>query len=259
MIKRKMLDILKIIFCLPFLMYSCYSDIRTRRVTNRLWVVMLTGGIFFILYDFSFYGIYYLFSLFFSVGLIFVIIMLCERLSELFHIRGIGGADAKLLLVLSVLFPFYPSFEFLGHDLPRTSPLSFFGLSVLGNAVIVAMTIPIAFAIYNLMKMGLHIDKLLYIFFGYKTKISELDGKKVWICQDFEEINGKIKVYYTRHGRENDEKTIKKLKNLLKRGLIKDEIWVTPKIPFMIPITIGFFIAILYGDLIFELTKTFIK
>ncbi len=250
-----MLDILKIMFCLPFLIYSCYSDVKTRRVSDRVWVIMLSGGIFFIGYEFSYYGMLYLKILLFSVSLIFVIILISDKLSELFHIRGIGGADAKLFLVLSVLFPIYPRFELMHRVFPLKASLSFFVLSVLGNAVIASLLIPMMFAIYNIQKMGLHIDKPLYIFLGYKTKISELDGKKVWICQDFEEVNGRIKAYYTYHGIENNKKAIKKLKSLLKKGVIGNEVWVTPKIPFMIPITTGFFIAILYGDIIFELIK----
>jgi len=46
-----MLDILKVLFCTPFLLYSCYTDIKTRRVTNKLWLMMLAGSVFFVLYD----------------------------------------------------------------------------------------------------------------------------------------------------------------------------------------------------------------
>jgi preflagellin peptidase FlaK len=43
--------------------------------------------------------------------------------------------------------------------------------------------------------------------------------------------------------------------NASEKGLIKDDVWVTPGLPFMIPITLGFFVAAFYGDLITELTK----
>jgi preflagellin peptidase FlaK len=55
-----MLDILKLLFCMPFLLYACYSDIKKRRVTNDVWLIMLAGSIFFILYDTSKYGISYI-------------------------------------------------------------------------------------------------------------------------------------------------------------------------------------------------------
>lgn len=217
---------------------------------------MLVGGVFFIPYDSSKYGLaYYLLRLFISFGAVYIFLEIYSRVSNLFHIREMGGADMKLLLVLSIIFPFYPTFQAVDHVFPLIVPLNLFVFSVLGDAVMVANLIPIGFAIYNVTKMGLHIDNSVYIFVGYKTKISELSNKRVWIIQDFEEVNGKIRSYYKRGGIEIDDIAISKLKKLLKKGLIKDEVWVTPKLPFMIPLTLGFFIAISYGDLIFELIR----
>ncbi len=250
-----MLDILKIIFCTPFLIYSCYSDIKTRRVSDSVWYIMILGGIIFLSYHLSVSGLFYLLYVFISFGLMYLFIEIYERISALFHIRMMGGADAKLLLILSIIFPFYPTFKAFNHVFPLIMPLNLFVFSVLGDAVMVAILIPIGFAIYNVTKTGLHIDNSAYIFVGYKTKISELANKRVWIIQDFEEVNGKIKSSYKRGGIDIDEKAISKLNDLLKKGLIKDEIWVTPKLPFMIPLTLGFFIAVFYGDLIFELMR----
>ena len=94
-----MLDILKILFCTPFLLYSCYSDIKTRRVTNNLWLIMLGGSVFFVLYDILTYGFSYLQHLFISAGLIFVFAYI------LFQLGTFGGADAKSLIVLSIILP----------------------------------------------------------------------------------------------------------------------------------------------------------
>ncbi len=351
-----MLDILKILFCIPFLIYSCYSDIKTRRVSNKVWLVMLAGNVLFILYDISIYGLPYLYDfskhnlpflprLAISAGLMYLFLVFYELLSKLTHSRMMGGADAKLLLVISIIFPVYPALRLLDYNFPAVAPLNFFAFSVLGDAVFVAILIPMGFALYNIHNMGFHADKFAYFFLGYKMKITDLENKHVWIIQDFEETNGKTKSNFKRSGIEvngdylftwdkipgndserlieylkedagidwakqakvektgdgktirvfnetnsltlklNDEKTkvnleidniankelavkiedgelniyegyiIPKLKNFLERGLIKDEIWVTPKLPFMIPLTFGFFIAVFYGDLIFELTK----
>lgn len=250
-----MLDILKIIFCTPFLLYSCYSDIKTRRVSDYVWLAMLAGGAFFILYELSKLGSLHLLRLFISAGLMFVFLYLYSHISTFFHIREMGGADQKLLLVLSIIFPVYPMFQVVNLVFPLNMPMNFFALSVLGDALVAAIILPVGFAVYNLTKMGMHIDKPLYIFLGYKTRISELAGKRVWICQDFDEKNGKIKTLYLRSGIENNEKTLAKFEKLLEKGLIKDEVWVTPKVPFMIPLTIGFLVAVFFGDFIFEIVK----
>ncbi|KCZ72904.1 Flp pilus assembly protein, protease CpaA [Candidatus Methanoperedens nitroreducens] len=245
-----MLDILKISFCIPFLLYSCYSDIKTRRVTNNLWLVMLVGSIFFILYDVSREGIGYLPGLFISTGFIFLLVYI------FFQLGTFGGADAKSLIVLSLILPAYPTFQAFGYIFPLNKPLiDIFALGIFGNAVLLTIVVPAGLAVLNIIKMGLHIDKPAYIFVGYKSRISELSGKHVRLIQDYEVINGEVRFYFKRGGVEINEKNILELKALSEKGLIDEEVWVTPSLPFMIPITAGFLVAVSYGDLILELTK----
>jgi preflagellin peptidase FlaK len=245
-----MLDIIKILFCIPFLIYSCYSDIKTRRVINDLWLIMLAGSVFFILFDISVYGFSYLARLFFSAGIIFLFVYI------LFQLGTFGGADAKLLIVLSIIFPTYPAFSSFGYNFPLNKPIiNLFAFGIFGNAVLLTIVVPLGLAIYNLSKMGFNIDNPLYMFVGYKSKISDLANKHIKLIQNFEVINGEAKFHFKRGGVEINEKTINELKILLQKGLIEDDIWVTPGLPFMIPITLGFFVAVLYGDMITELTK----
>lgn len=245
-----LIDILKILFCTPFLLYSCYSDIKTRRVSNNLWLVMLAGGIIFILYDILSYGAAYLPRLFISAGFIFAFVYI------LFQVGVFGGADAKSLIVLSIILPAYPKLQVFGYNFPLNEPLiDLFAFGIFGNAVLLTIVVPIGLAVYNITKMGLHIDNPLYIFIGYKPKISELANKHIKLIQNFEVINGEVEFHFKRGGVEINEKLISELKALSEKGLIKEEVWVTPGLPFMIPITLGFFVAVFYGDLIFELTK----
>ncbi|MCE8426617.1 MAG: prepilin peptidase [Candidatus Methanoperedens sp.] len=246
-----MLDILKILFCIPFLFYSCYSDIRTRRVSNDLWLIMLFGSSFFVLYDISVYRTSYLLHLIFSAGFTFGFVYI------LFQLGTFGGADAKSLIVLSIILPAYPDINVLGSIFPLNRPLiDLFAFGVLGNAVLLTITVPITLALYNLIKMHGSLEEPLFIFIGYKTKISKLDSKKhIKLIQDIENNEKGIRFIFKRGGRELDEGIIQELKGLAKKGLIGDYIWVTPGLPFMIPITLGFFVAVFYGDMITELTK----
>jgi preflagellin peptidase FlaK len=245
-----MLDILKILFCTPFLLYSCYSDIKTRHVTNRLWLVMLAGGVFFVLYDIMTKGTQYIMLLFLSAGLIFVLVYI------LFQLGTFGGADAKSLIVISIILPSYPVFSAFGFDFPLNKPLlDLFSFGILGNAVMLTVVVPLGLAVYNTSRMGLHIDNPLYIFIGYKSRISDLADKHIKLIQSFEEENGLVKFRFRRGGVEIDETVISKLKVLSEKGIINDEVWVTPGLPFMIPITLGFFVTVVYGDMITELTK----
>ncbi|MCX9010880.1 MAG: prepilin peptidase [Candidatus Methanoperedens sp.] len=243
-----MLDILKILFCIPFLIYSCYSDIKTRRVTNKLWLIMLAGGSPFILYDIYRGGVAYLPRLLISAGLIFVFVYI------IFQLGTFGGADAKSLIVLSIILPTYPELQDFGFPMNKHQ-IDLFAFGVFGNAVLLTIVVPLGLATYNLAKMGFHIDKPAYIFIGYKAKITELARRHIKLIENFEVVDGAVKRHFKRGGVEVNEKVISELKTLAEKGLIKEEVWVTPGLPFMIPITLGFFVAAFYGDLIFGLTK----
>jgi preflagellin peptidase FlaK len=248
--EKNMLEILKILLCTPFLLYACYSDIKKRSVTNNVWLIMLAGSIFFIAYGSLKYGIYYLIPLFISAGFIFILAYIP------YQIGAIGGADAKSLIVLSIIFPAYPAFQAFGYALPLNKPLyDIFALSVLGNSALLMIVVPIGLVAYNIAKMGWRVDNPMYIFMGYKTKISKLAGKHIRLVQAFEVADGRIKSRFKWGGVEINEEKIKELKALSEKGLIKDEVWVTPGLPFMISITMGFFMAAFYGDLMFVLIK----
>ncbi len=249
-----MLDILKILFCTPFLLYSCYSDIKTRRVSNKLWLIMLAFGSVFAVYDIWNYGFPYLFWIIISTGFTFVFVYL------LFQLGVFGGADAKSLIVLSIIFPVYPDFTIFNSAFPVHDPLplfrDFFAFGIFENAVLLTIVVPLGLVLYNLSKLGLHIDKPLYAFIGYKTKISELSNKRqIKLIEAFENNNNELKFSFKRGGVELNEEVINELMNASEKDLIKDDVWVTPGLPFMIPITLGFYVAAFYGDLITGLTK----
>jgi preflagellin peptidase FlaK len=223
-------------------------------VSNKLWLGMLALGSVFVVYDIWNYGLPYLFWIFISSGLTFAFVYI------LFQLGVFGGADAKSLIVLSIIFPVYPDFTIFGYGFPLNAPLplfrDFFAFGIFENAVLLTIVVPLGLAFYNFSKMGSHIDKPLYSFIGYKTKISELSDKRhVKLIEGFEIGNNEFKFFFKRGGVELDEQVINELKNASEKDLINDDVWVTPGLPFMIPITLGFFVAAFYGDLITELTK----
>jgi preflagellin peptidase FlaK len=209
---------------------------------------MLTGGMFFVFYDVLTYGASYLLKLLFSAGIIFVLVYI------LFQLGMFGGADAKSLIVLSIIFPAYPSFQILSYHFPFHEPsIELFSFGVLGNAVLLTITVPLGLALYNIMRKNF--DNPAYIFLGYKSKISDLADKHIKLMHGYEVSDGQVVFHFKRGGVEINERVISDLKALSDKGLIKDEVWVTPGLPFMIPITLGFFVAAFYGDLLFEFTK----
>jgi preflagellin peptidase FlaK len=245
-----MIEILKILFTMPFLLYSCYTDLKARRVSNQLWKFMLVSGSVFVIYEIFTGGIPYLKALFLSGVIVFVTIYI------LFQLGAFGGGDAKGLIVLSILFPLYPIFQFSGETYPLLGrPLiGLFTFTVLGNALLLTILVPLGMFCYNLLHFSPEmLKKPLYMFIGYRTEVSSLKNKEHLALLEKLEIDerGSVKRRLARTGLDFDANHKPELEEYVKKGLIGKDIWVTPGLPFMLSITGGFITAVVFGDLIF--------
>ncbi|MFC7155843.1 prepilin peptidase [Halomarina halobia] len=144
-------DLLRLL-AVPAFAWAAYRDIRTRRVSNRTWPPLLLLGAVALAWDAlvvldasAFARRLFLLRAAVSLGIV-------APLGYLFwRIGGFGGADAKALVTLAVLFPTYPTYYVGGIALPLVrSAVGAFSLSVLTNAVLVALAYPIALAVRNL-------------------------------------------------------------------------------------------------------------
>ena len=252
----EIIELLKVLYCAPFLLYSCYTDIQTRRVSNQVWKLMLIGVALFVANDIMTGGIPAVIKLLISAVIIYVFVYI------IFQLGGFGGADAKSLIVLSILFPVYPQIQLLGAQFPLEGvPLiGLFAFSVFGNAVLLTTVVPLGLLVYNLLTLspGEILERPAYIFVGFKTDISRLLGRHLKLIEEYSMSDGEIHTRFRRGGANIDEETVKELEGYAARELIPGRVWVTPGLPFMIPITLGFFVAVFYGDLIFNVTKLLI-
>jgi preflagellin peptidase FlaK len=245
-----MIEILKILFSMPFLLYSCYSDLNSRRVSNKVWKYMLASGSGFVFYEILKDGLPYLMPLLLSGVLVFTTVYI------LFQFGAFGGGDAKGLIVLSILFPSYPVFSFSGKIYPLLGvpPIGIFTFTVLGNALLMTTLVPLGMFGYNLLHFSSEMIKNpLYMFIGYRTEISSLKYKKhLGLLEKFEldEI-GSLKKTFAHTGLSFDADQKPELEEYMKKGLIEKDIWVTPGLPFMLSITAGFISATVFGDMIF--------
>ncbi|MDI3485534.1 MAG: archaeal preflagellin peptidase FlaK [Methanolobus sp.] len=249
-----MIELLKVLACMPFLLYSCYSDIKTRRVSNNVWFMMFGVGFIFIMYDLMTYGLPYLVRNILSFLFIFAFVYI------LFQVGAFGGADAKILMVISLIIPTFPAIELGSTSLPLTGvpPINLFAFSVFGNSVILTVIVPIGLCLYNLVKNPSEsLKRPLYMFIGYITPISKLEKGHFRMIDSYEDTKDGLKFKFSRSGTEISSDVIKELKMYQKEGKVKDGVWITPGLPFMIPITAGFITAVVYGDLIFQLTMQF--
>ena len=220
---------LKVIIALAFLIYSSILDLKDRRVPNRVWIWMLATLLPFTVYEVTFRVDEILFAV---IGTLLVI-----ALSIFFYaIKAYGGADAKALIVIALTFPFYP--EISPFLIAKGTVLA---LSTLANSLIFTPFIILFLFVRNVLYEGFKAFKEhpLGFLIGYKVKISDIRHHK--LLQVIR--NGEIVNLYT--GIDVEGWIVDELK---KAGL--EKVWVTPKLPFLVFITIGFLIAVTFGDLL---------
>jgi preflagellin peptidase FlaK len=258
------LDILRVAVCLAILGYSCITDWKTRRAPNRLWYIM--GGIglvlgLFQLYEWNF-NTSLIFSWAFGAIFVFVLVYFIYYFFQYFGMSGLGGADAKALIAIAILFPYYPYFDISGISLPLTDVTRsiIFGFTVFGNALALNLVVPLAILALNLMTvpLGELMADPLGAFTGYKVSIDGLKGKHVRLMHRYSEENGELKKKRALSGSEVDEGTYQSLLKWKKDGKVGDKVWITPKIPFLIPITLGFIVAIVWGDILMRVISLFL-
>ncbi|AFV23603.1 peptidase A24B, FlaK-like protein [Methanolobus psychrophilus R15] len=250
-----MMELLKVLACMPFLLYACYSDIKSRRVVNEVWVAMFGVCYVFILYDFMTLGMPYLIRNLLTFAFVYLFVYI------LFQFGAFGGADAKALMVISLIVPTFPAIMVFNTSLPLqgTPIFDIFAFSVFGNSIILTIVVPIGLFIYNLLQNPLKesLRRPFYMFIGYRTSVSGLGKDHIRMIESYEETEEGVKFRFTRAGTELTSNVVAQLKSHVKAGRMDDSVWVTPGLPFMIPITAGFITAVVFGDLIFYLTMQF--
>ncbi len=227
-----MINIIKVLITLAVFTKASIHDLREREVPDGLWVFMVISGIFLdaIQYFIDPYNV--------SIAILqFIIIFALANF--MFYVAGFGGADAKALIALSVMFPIYPR---IGMFPILNTGIGIFAFSVLSNSVIVAPILALIMLIRNLKERD---GRLIYRFIGFKVDADRIP--KFHNLLEYVDENWNI-VRVVR-GIEPDELMLKRLKEAKERGIV-DRIWVTPALPFLIFMTAGLVVAILMGDLL---------
>ena len=230
------LDIIRFLTGFIILFYASYTDIKTRRASNILWVIMALTGIILLTIQFLTIGFTTPFYLIF-VPIMIVLMYILFQLRLIF-----GGADAKALMAIAVLVPFQP--EILQYPLWKT--VMPFPWTIFSNSIILFLLIPLSLFIFNLIKR--HIE-FPYSFLGYKMSVQKAKQKFVWPLEQI--VDGKRRFLYM----PKDFDVTEQLTEFEQQGI--KTIWVTPKIPFMIPLLAGFVVSFFIGDILFHLMGLF--
>lgn len=308
---------------LPIFAWASYRDIRTRRLPNWIWAPLVLFGALVLAYDIFIHR-----PLDSSLGRLFLIQTAISALVIgpfgyiAYKFGAFGGADAKALVALAILFPTYPSYELGAFSLPLTETnLGVFSLTILTNTVLIAALYPLSLGLYNgaltnISRMSFlgrpiqtsSIDdrhgKLLETPEGFTRGGLDLDALRMylrWRNSDLDTLRSATDVYrdpatiHTTHhptdGRLDaptnpsstpeatqyipDDHEIEPVDDpwgaeqfleelpsgaygttapQLRAGLEvlcdQDTVWVSPGMPFLVPMSAGLLTALSYGDIL---------
>jgi len=256
------LEGLQVFVSLVFLFYASWSDLKTREVSNMVWAFFAPLGLALtltqlFLFDFS-YETFYWFGV--SVGITSVLAI------ALFYAGAYGGADAKALICISFVLPFYPKNFIQIAFVPFVFPLSVFS-----NAVILAALSVVYVLLRNLFwrqRVGEQFfegfereskgRKLLTLFSGYKISINKLEKSEflypledVLVSEDGRRER-KLLVFPKDEEREG---IVNRILSANKDGEKIDWVWTTPGLPMLVFITAGLIVALIFGDFVWIILR----
>jgi preflagellin peptidase FlaK len=255
------IDYARVLASLSFLSASSWYDYKFREVSNRMWLLYAPTGFALTLLQ---YLIEYMAG---RPPLIFLEWLMSFTLTTgislgLFYAGFFGGADAKALICLSISIPIYPAVS----PARGAALIPFFPVAALVNAVLASSVLVLALLSYNLvmylrigreMFRGLEHEplwkKILVFASGVQVNPEKIGGGSHYIPMEYLSKGDDGKV--TRHLRVSpsiEEKLPEEF------GEIGGKIWATPGLPFLIFVTIGFLVALLFGDLTSWLVNLFL-
>ena len=320
-------DLLRLI-AVPALGWAAWRDVRTRRLPNRLWYPLLAVGLLTLAWDaLGHLPVAGVDDRLFLVRVGISLLVVVPLAYGLWWIGGFGGADAKAMMTLAVLFPTYPVFYLASGAYPAVvTDVGVFSMTILTNAVLVGLAYPVYLGVRN----GLRGDRAPVMFLGRRTEVSalpaehgrlfettegftrgglDLDALRMYlrwrgttldalraapaahrdperVGETFEPTDGAVDAGVAAAERptpagstgEGDtapdadhddpwaaERFLDEIEGsaygttpeTLRAGLrvvtTRDSVWISPGVPFIVPLFLGLCLALTYGDVLFGL------
>jgi len=153
------------LLAVPVFGWAAYRDIATRRVPNETWLPLLVLGVVLLAWDaWSTLGASAFEQRLLLIRAVVSLGLVAPMGYVFWRIGGFGGADAKAIITLAVLFPTYPQFllETPSVALPAMqATLGVFSLTVLTNTVVLGLAYPLVLAVRN--ALGGHLSPAMFI------------------------------------------------------------------------------------------------
>ncbi len=243
------LDTARVLLSLTMLGYASWHDLRTREIYDLVWIVFGALGLITAIYE-VYTG---------SLSLIgFVVpVLFSTALSIVLGYVGLfGGADIEAFIALAILNPSQPRqiVPYLGV-VSVIYPLSLFSNSALSGASFALFILArnIALALSGKHLFGSHTSesawkKLVVMFSGRKIRLESVRGPPfqypLELPPEEEGDNRKLVLLPDIRDDEAAEEVFRRL-----GGEGVEEVWVSHTLPFLVFITIGYVLTLLFGDI----------
>jgi len=250
------------------LLYSSWSDYKTREVSNWVWAIYAPIAVALSVSDLLLFDQSKLVLFGVSVGFTVCLAFL------LFYSGAFGGADSKALMCIAFSLPFAPVVLFAPIIANSLSPVSqvIYPMTIFGNGVLFAAASCVYMILRNYVwhkknKKEMFTGtlahespwkKFLILITGYKVTIAKLKEKwHIFPMEDIETegestLNRKLVVIPSEDGRAG---IVERLSNAAQAGKIDTYVWATPGLPMLIFITAGLIFALIGGDLVWMLVR----
>ncbi|KUG20461.1 MAG: prepilin peptidase [Methanomicrobiaceae archaeon] len=242
------------------LIYASYRDIRERRVPHRTWRPALAVAVPLALWI---YARAIVADWKVAAGYIILVLVFCGFFYLFQAMNLFGGADAYALIIITACLPFFPFQPLLGYP-----PLGFFPFTVLTNAVIINIAAPAGIFVRNILEGNR--APLPYLFLGFPVEGKSIQHTYGFVMEDITEEDGVLvrkfigfrdslrrmvrggRRIYTKDLRMHPDEYRYELALYRRAG----KVWLSYGIPFIIPITAGFAMALFMGDILYWITET---
>ena len=259
MIDAFTLDVVGLVASFTFLIYSSWSDIMTREVSDRVWMIFYPVGI-----------VLTVIRLVAQVGSwqqILLSVAITVAISLLLPYLGLwGGADGKGFICLALMNPVVPA---VGGDVFRiVDPL--FPVVVFSNAYVASLCAVLYPVQRNLRTQrgktlfeGFEHESLLHkvtaLFTGYRVRVDELDSKPyLFLLESVHLLESKVErsFKFTFRIDLDYSNQLAEVKRAAELGLLPGGVWASPGLPFLVFVTLGLAISLLLGDIVWSLVST---
>ncbi len=249
------LDGIRIILSIVMLGYAAFSDVKTREVSDLVWVVF--GGVA-VLID----G-----AELFTGALGWEILVVGLAFSTVFslivgYLGFFGGADLLAFVAIALLNPVPP----IGVFSPILFPSTLFPLTIISNSILVGASTAIGVLILNLTSSG-HTGlfegyqstglgtKALLLFTGRKKEVEKVRGPPFEYPLERMNEEGSVSLRL-RPDLADDSAALAIFEDL--RSHRRKRVWVSYSLPFLLILCIGFVCSIIFGDFALKIVSIFL-